>query len=118
MHCQNCGIQVFDTTTRCPQCGMPVRPVGGTYELHEDPAMRMLLPIGRSGWAIAAGYAGLFAVTCFLAPVALILGLVAIYDLKRHPKSHGWGRAIFGTVMGGLGTLLLIFALGASLFTR
>ncbi|MBL9124807.1 MAG: DUF4190 domain-containing protein [Planctomycetaceae bacterium] len=73
--------------------------------------MRILLPVGRSPWAIAAGYAGLFAVTCFLAPIALLLGGIAIYDLRRHPDRHGWGRAIFGTVMGAIGTLLLVFAI-------
>lgn len=88
------------------------------HDLHNDPAMRMLLPIGRSPWAIAAGYAGLFAVTCFLAPLALLLGGIAIYDLKRHPEKHGWGRAIFGIVMGVLGTLLLIFAIGSAFFNR
>ena len=30
--------------------------------------------------------------------------MVAMFDLKRNPKKHGWGRAIFGTVVGLLGT--------------
>ena len=72
----------------------------------DDATMRMLLPVGRSLWAIAAGYAGLFAVTGILAPVALLLGICAIIDLKRHPEKHGMGRAIFGLVMGVLGCLL------------
>jgi hypothetical protein len=77
--------------------------------------MRLLLPVGRSIWAIAAGYAGLFAVTGILAPVALVLGVCAIVDLKRHPEKHGMGRAVFGLVMGVLGCVLplvLIFILG------
>ena len=79
----------------------------------DDPAMRMLLPVGRSGWAIAAGYLGLFAVLLLPAPIALIISIVAIRDLKRHPDKHGLGRAIFGLVMGGLGTALLaIMAIG------
>lgn len=114
MRCQNCGLQLAESIARCPQCGVPTR-VPPVFELHKDPAMRMLLPIGRSPWAIAAGYAGLFAATCFLAPLALLLGVIAIYDLKRHPEKHGWGRAIFGTVMGGLGTLILVFVFGAAL---
>ena len=36
----------------------------------DDPAMRMLLPVGRSGWAIAAGYLGLFSFIIFPAPLA------------------------------------------------
>jgi hypothetical protein len=78
----------------------------------------MLLPVGRSGWAIAAGYAGLFAVICFPAPLALLLGVMAIVDLSRHREKHGWGRAIFGTVIGAIGTLLMIIVFGASSFSR
>lgn len=75
----------------------PPRPI---QDLGEDAAMRMLLPVGRSGWAIAAGYMGLFAMLCFPAPVAIILGVIAVIHLRRNPKLHGWGRAIFGLVMG------------------
>ena len=64
--------------------------------------MRWALPVGRSGWAIAAGYAGLFSVLVFPAPIALVLGVVAIIDIKRHPERHGMGRAIFGVTMGAL----------------
>jgi len=58
--------------------------------------------------AIIAGYLGLFAVLFFPAPFALLLGILAIRDIKRNPKKHGTGRAIFGVVMGGLFTLGLI----------
>lgn len=74
--------------------------------------MWMLIPVGRSGWAIAAGYAGLFSVILIGAPFALIFGILAIRDIRRsrktdHPK-HGMGRAIFGIVMGSLVLLLLL----------
>lgn len=78
----------------------------------------MLLPVGRSGWAIAAGYLGLFSLIILPAPIALIVSIVAIRDIRQsrtwdHPK-HGMGRAIFGLVMGILGTgLLAFFFLGA-----
>lgn len=76
--------------------------------------MRMLLPVGRSGWAIAAGYLGLFSVLLLPAPIALLVSLLAIRDISRsatgpNPK-HGMGRAIFGLIMGALGTALLILA--------
>lgn len=75
--------------------------------------MRMLLPVGRSWWAIAAGYLGLFSLIVLPAPAALLVSLVAIWDIRRsksspHPK-HGMGRAIFGLVMGILGTLAILF---------
>ncbi len=87
---------------------MPARKLG------DDLGMRMLLPVGRSGWAIAAGYLGLFGLLVVPTPLALITGILAVRDIKKsagtaNPK-HGMGRAIFGLVVGVLGTVaLLIF---------
>lgn len=83
----------------------PVRP---PERLGDSAGMRMLLPVGRSPLAIVAGYLGLVSVLCVPAPFALGFGIAAAVDLKRHPEKHGWGRAIFGIVMGGLFTLLAI----------
>lgn len=69
--------------------------------------MRMLLPVGRSGWAIAAGYAGLFGLLIFPAPLALLLGIVAVLHLRADSERRGWGRAIFGLVVGIAGTAVL-----------
>lgn len=68
----------------------------------------MVLPVGRSALAVAAGYFGLFSLIFFPAPFALLLGILAIRDIRRHPGKHGMGRAIFGVVMGALFTILLI----------
>lgn len=74
-----------------------------------DPALRMIIPIDRSIWAIAAGYLGLFALICFPAPIALIVGIVALRDINQSGgKKHGLGRAWFGIIMGALFTLILI----------
>ena len=84
--------------------------------------MRMLLPVGRSGWAIAAGYLGLFGLVILPAPLALIVSIIAIRDIRKSmgtgsPK-HGMGRAIFGLIVGVLGTAVLVLALFASVFGR
>jgi len=89
-------------------------------KLGDDARIRMLMPVGRSGWAIAAGYLGLFGLVILPAPLALIVSLIAIRDIRRSkgtgsPK-HGMGRAIFGLVVGVLGTAVLVLALFASLF--
>jgi hypothetical protein len=73
--------------------------------------MRILLPVGRSGWAIAAGYLGLFAFLVVPAPLALVAGILAVIDIRRHPEKHGMGRAVFGIAIGALGTGLLLFVL-------
>ena len=75
--------------------------------------MRMLLPVGRSVWAIVAGYLGLVSVLVFPAPLALVCGIFALLDIKKHPEKGGRGRAIFGIVMGCL--FSLVFVLGVLL---
>ena len=126
--CPHCGVQTnvpdqyAGQSGPCARCGgmitIPRLPGGpwGPPGPGDDPLVRMLLPVGRSGWAIAAGYAGLFALLIFPAPLALILAAVAIYDLKKHPEKHGMGRAIFGLVMGLLGTAVLALALVGMMF--
>jgi len=77
-----------------------------------DNVVKWLVPIGRSGWAIAAGYAGLLSCLCAPAPLAVIFGIFALRDLKKHPQKTGKGRAVFGICMGvlftAIGTALLI----------
>ncbi len=80
-------------------------------DIGQDPAMRMLLPVGLSGWAIAAGYLGLVSVLAVPGPFALLTGILAIREIHRNPKKHGMGRAVFGIVMGTLGTAFLLFVL-------
>ena len=74
----------------------------------QNAAIRMLIPIGRSGWAIAAGYAGLFSLLLFPAPLAILFGILAIRDIKKHPQKHGMGRAIFGLVAGIVFPVLIV----------
>lgn len=76
----------------------------------DDANMRMLLPVGRSFWAIASGYFGLLSILLVFAPFALITGILAIMDIKKNPEKHGMGRAVFGIVMGALFSMILLFA--------
>ena len=85
-----------------------VLPVERETDYGQDPALRLLIPVGLSGWAIASGYLGLISVLCLPAPLALITGILAIREMRRNPKKHGMGRAIFGIIMGSVGTLILI----------
>ena len=85
--------------------------VDSSASVHDSAGMRWLLPVGRSGLAIAAGYAGLFALVVLPAPLALVLGLLAALDLRRHPSKLGWGRTIFAMITGLLGTLALVAVL-------
>jgi hypothetical protein len=78
--------------------------------LGDDAGMRMLLPVGRSVWAVASGYLALFVpLMCITAPFALFTGIMAVREIKRNPKLHGLGRAWFGIIVGTLGMLGLAF---------
>ncbi|MEO8586305.1 MAG: DUF4190 domain-containing protein [Acidobacteriota bacterium] len=91
-----------------PLPGPPPHP----SELANDPIARALLPVGRSGWAIAAGYLGLFSILVLPAPIAIAVGVVALFDLRLHPDKLGMGRAVFALVMGVIGTVALVVLLG------
>ncbi len=116
MFCYNCGTENPHDANYCIKCGTMIRQVAvppppPSAALEANVAMRFLLPVGRSGWAIAAGYLGLFSVGLVLAPIAIIVSIVALRDLKMNPKKFGKGRAIFGLVMGILGSVALPFAI-------
>ena len=107
--CPDCGNQVSEAAAACPQCGRPQAiPVPQRADPGQDAMMRALLPIGRSGWAIAAGYLGLIAILMWPAPFAIATGTIAVIDIRRHPEKHGMGRAIFGIVMGLLSIAILL----------
>jgi hypothetical protein len=76
------------------------------YDMGQDPGMRMLLPVGLTGWAIASGYLGLISVLLIPAPFAILTGILAIRTIRRNPNKHGMGRAIFGIIMGTIFTVL------------
>ena len=94
----------------------PLPPVS-KKKMGDDAGMRMLLPVGRSTWAIAAGYLGLFGLIIVPAPIALIVSIIAVRDIQKSKKTgetkHGMGRAIFGLIVGVVGTVLLIVGLVA-----
>jgi len=77
----------------------------------EDAALRWVLPVGRSGWAIASGYLGIFSLLGIFAPFAIITGILAFREIKKNPQLGGRGRATFGIVMGSLGTLAFALAI-------
>ncbi len=114
MQCAGCGTQNYDGVMNCANCGRTLPPPLPPPPLGEDGGIRALLPVGRSGLAIAAGYVGLLAILVIPAPVALFLGILAVRDIRAHPRKHGMGRAVFAIIMGilfSIPLLLLLLAL-------
>ena len=114
MYCRECGKEINDKAVVCVHCGVAVGELQkGTSQ--SDAAIRMLLPVGRSGYAIAAGYLGLFSILFIFAPFALLFGILGVRDIKAHKDKHGMGRAIFGIIMGAIFSSLLVIFLILSL---
>lgn len=109
--CANCGEKNGANNYQCTQCGFhlhDIRPPKYVAAHDESEVMRMILPVGRSLWAILSGYLGLISILLLPAPFALITGILAVRDIREHSNKHGMGRAVFGIVMGGLGTTVLV----------
>jgi len=72
----------------------------------------MLLPVGRSGWAIAAGYLGLLSVLMVPGPLAILCGMLGLREIRRSEgtdkRKYGKGRAWFGLIAGSVGSAFLI----------
>lgn len=75
----------------------------------------VFVPAGWSGWAVAAGYLGLLSILGYPAILSLIVGMIALRDLRKHPEKQGQGRAWFGLVMGALGTIAVAVIVGLTL---
>jgi len=110
VYCQNCGTQNDNNNFRCTNCNsiiqvldIPVPP-----PIDDNASIRMILPVGRSVWAIIAGYLGLFSLLLIPAPLALVTGIIAVKDIRKHPQRHGMGRAIFAIIVGTFFTVILI----------
>jgi hypothetical protein len=120
--CPYCGKQIRRTATRCQFCNTDFgEAAAGQGASAEDEAIKWLVPLGRSGWAIAAGYLGLLSCFPFVGLLfgigAVITGILALQEISRTPKLGGKGRALFGIVMGVIGiifygiiTVVLLFA--------
>jgi len=113
--CAQCGKPVAVGDAFCTACGAGLA-VQEKAVTAEDVAIGLVIPHKVSGLALAAGYVGLISFFCLVpAPIAILLGVLAIRDLRKHPGRQGYGRAIFGIVAGSLalavGLLLVAVAL-------
>ena len=94
---------------------------GHAWSAHSEPAptpqadesLRWMLPVGRSGWAVAAGYVALLAMFAWpVGIVSLALGVYALHDIARRavgPKPvAGRSRAWFAIVVGVAASVLMV----------
>lgn len=110
MYCTECGSQNSDQAAQCVQCSNILRqaPLTRSASIEDHAGMRMLLPIGRSWWALVAGYLGLVSILLLPAPFALFCGIMGIIDIRKNSEKHGMGRCVFAVIVGGLFSALLM----------
>jgi DNA-directed RNA polymerase subunit RPC12/RpoP len=104
--CSNCGTQVSEEATACPQCGHPrAAPRPTTSRRQESNAIASLI----------LGILGIIACPVILSIPAIILGNQAQQKIKQDPSLEGEGLARAGVVLGwvgvGLGALGVVFAI-------
>ncbi len=123
--CPSCGELISIHPVRCRFCGADLaeendRPMGRPREQEYDEPVKWLIPVGRSGWAIAAGYLGLLALFPMVGfgfgILAVICGIMALRHIKQNPKLSGMGRAILGLVLGPIGIVVYGLAILAVFF--
>lgn len=116
MFCSHCGTKISENSNICYRCGHPVESGSqGNAVDREAATLRWCVPLGRSGWAIAAGYLGLLSFIPFIGVMAIICGFLGLLSIAKDPQKLGKGRAWFGIVSGsGFTILYLIIFMTAS----
>jgi hypothetical protein len=96
---------------------MPAVPFAYGYSApppQRDRGLEMLVPVNRTPMSIAAGYLGLFSLLLVPGPVAVVVAILALRELKKKPDVGGRGRAWFGLISGALASIILaISVMGA-----
>jgi hypothetical protein len=80
------------------------RPAGGGPVLDSGGTSQMAL------WALITGIMSVLCCCQILAPVSIVLGAVALSQLKHHPEMRGAGYAIAGIVLGVVALLIMVTA--------
>jgi hypothetical protein len=94
-YCENCGSQMSDQATFCPQCGHPQRGVAA--------AMGVRRTEGSATASLVLGIAGLVFCPLVLSVLAIIFGNQAKRKIAADPMLEGEGMAKAGVVLGWIG---------------
>lgn len=110
-YCANCGTQMSEQATTCPNCGHPH--AGG-------PAATPVGAKRTEGTAVASlvlGIAGIFVCPLILSILAIYFGKQAQNKIRQDPALEGDGLANAGIVLGWVGIGLVALGLLIALFS-
>ncbi len=113
MYCNNCGTKNPDTSQYCSNCGKQLAPAAPppppVYQAAPPP---YAAPQRKTnGMAIAALVTGIASYVVGITSIpAIILGIVALNQIKKDPTQDGKGMAIAGIVLGSVFIVLTILA--------
>lgn len=91
---------------------VPMPPSGPTYAPGMPHPVSMPPSSKKNQLAVWALVTGILATLCcqILGPVSIVLGAVALSQIKQHPEQEGSGFAITGIVLGVIGLLIMLVA--------
>jgi hypothetical protein len=112
------GSGVWKTVSELPEFGLTLPPPppsgpkyapGGPISMGPPPEKTNMLAV----WSMICGIVGVFCCQIIIGPLALILGIVGLSQIKKNPHEKGSGMAITGII---LGILALLIGIGAVIF--
>ncbi len=110
--CKFCGEEILSVAIKCKHCKSVLDEFDRNNTSDNDLTnsfLRFLVPVGRSGFSITAGYLGLFFFIPFAGLFAIIFGFLGINARKLDKNKKGLGRAYFGIIMGVLSSILYLY---------
>jgi len=108
MYCNNCGAQNPDESSFCNECGSRLAPQQNTAQ---QPQATVVPARKTNGLAIAAlvlGIAGFILPLGICSIPAIVLGIIALNQIKKEPAIEGKGMAMAGIICGSIALFLWI----------
>jgi hypothetical protein len=115
LYCTQCGSEIPDQAAFCSSCGQSQWAGDNHGPSRSEQSLKWLVPINVSPYAVVSCYSGLFGfLFCILVVpslLAIVMGVLALSDLKKNPHLSGKGRAWFGLVTGSLSLVIALIIL-------